>query len=135
MNSWTQRVIISGMESNRRSATSGVPQGLVLMPIAFNILFDDLDNGAECTLSKFADNKQGGVADTPDDRATMQRDLKELEKWADRKIMKFSKGKCKVLHLERNNLMHQYTLGASWLEGSLAEKDLMMLVVNKMTMS
>ena len=43
--------------------------------------------------------------------------------WVVGNLMKFSKGKCKVLHLGKNNPMHQYMLGASQLEGSLAEKD------------
>lgn len=32
-------------------------------------------------------------------RATIQRDLDRLEEWADRELMKFDKGKCKVLPL------------------------------------
>ena len=32
--------------------------------------------------------------------------------------MKFNKGKCQVLHLRRNNPMHQYTLGTNCLESS-----------------
>jgi len=35
----------------------------------------------------------------------------------------FNKGNCKVLHLGRNNPRHQYVLGATQLESSLAEKD------------
>lgn len=37
--------------------------------------------------------------------------------------MKVSKRKCKVLHLGRNNPMHQYRLGAIQLECSFVEKD------------
>ncbi|KAK4830515.1 hypothetical protein QYF61_011457 [Mycteria americana] len=88
------------------------------------------------TLSKFADDtKLRGVADTPEGCAAIQRDLDRLQKWADRKIIKFNKGKCKVLHVGRNNSMHQYMLGAAKPESSLAEKDLGVLMDNKLNMS
>ncbi|PKU48722.1 hypothetical protein llap_1046 [Limosa lapponica baueri] len=49
--------------------------------------------------------------------------------------MYFSKGKCRVLHLGRSNPMHQYRLGADLLESTSEEKDLGVLVDNRMTMS
>lgn len=42
------------------------------------------------------------------------------KKWPERNIMKFSKGKCKVLCMVRN----QYILRANDLESNFAEKDL-----------
>lgn len=39
-------------------------------------------------------------------------------------LIKFNKGKYEVLHLWRYNPIHQYKLGADWLETSFAEKDL-----------
>ncbi|GAB0186046.1 hypothetical protein GRJ2_001069900 [Grus japonensis] len=49
--------------------------------------------------------------------------------------MKFSKGKCRVLHLERNNPKHQYRLGVGLLGSSAAEEELGVLVDNKFSMS
>jgi len=69
-------------------------------PYLFSIFINDLDNGTECTLSKFAhDMKLEGVADIPEDCTAIQRDLGRLEKWADRNLMKFNKGNYKILHL------------------------------------
>lgn len=53
------------------------------------------DGGAECTLSKLAeDTTLGGVALRPGGRAAIRRDLGTLERWADRDLTQLSRGCC-----------------------------------------
>lgn len=49
--------------------------------------------------------------------------------------MRFSKGKCRVLCLGRNNCTHQYRLEADVLERSSTEKEIGGLVDSRLTMS
>uniref|UniRef100_A0A670HWE4 Reverse transcriptase domain-containing protein n=1 Tax=Podarcis muralis TaxID=64176 RepID=A0A670HWE4_PODMU len=132
----TQRVLINGSSSSWRRVTSGVPQGSVLGPVLFNIFINDLDDGLKGILIKFADDtKLGGVANTPEDRITLQNDLDRLENWAKTNKMNFNREKYKVLHLGKKNERHKYKMGDTWLESSTCEKDLGVLVDHKLDMS
>ena len=65
---------------------------------------------------------------SPEDRECLQEDLRKLDEWSDKWLLKFNKEKCKVMHIGRRNMGHNYTLKNTTLSITSQEKDLGILI-------
>lgn len=125
--SW--RVAVNVPMCRWKPVRSGVPQGTVLEPVPFSISISCLGSGIKCALIR-------KLAGTKWCRDAIQRRLGKLEKWTNVNLMIFNKSKCKMLPLGRVSTRHEHRLrGKKLLESSLAEKDLRILVDEKLNMS
>lgn len=73
-----------GPRSSWRTLTGGVLQRYLLAAVMFSIFINDLDDAAECSLSKSAKNTK--LVDTPEGLAAILRNPK-LEEWTSRNLV------------------------------------------------
>jgi len=87
-----------------------VPLRSILGLVLFNI--SDIDDGTECTLTKFADGTNLiSAVDAAEGRDAIQRDLEKLRRWALVNLMMFNKARWEFLHLGQGNPRYVYKLG------------------------
>lgn len=71
----------------------------------FNIFVSSMESGLECPLSNFVDSNPHGAVNMLEGRDTMTR---TLERWDCVNLLRFSKAKCKVQHLDHSTPRHAY---------------------------
>ena len=131
-----QRVVINGAASGWDSVTSGVPQGSVLGPVLFLIYINDIDNGLNNLVSKFADDtKIGSPIITENDRINLQNDLRKISDWAEKWEMPFNINKSKILHVGTRNQKFDYELCGTQIESVQSVKDLGVTVESNLKFS
>jgi Reverse transcriptase (RNA-dependent DNA polymerase) len=99
------------------------------------IFINDLDAAASPAelLLKFADDTNiSRVIKSDADCDGLQMALDKLMEWADTWGMAFNVKKCKVMHLGRTNTRHEYQMGGKQLAKTSEEKDLGVLVTDKL---
>ncbi|KAK6188521.1 hypothetical protein SNE40_004681 [Patella caerulea] len=97
-------VAIEGEHSDSVKVESGVPQGTVLGPLMFLCHINDLPDAVKSTVRLFADDcLLYKTIRSRDDHLVLQRDLQELEKWADLWGMKFNAKKCYILSVQQKS--------------------------------
>ena len=130
----TQYVNINGNCSTTNDVTSGVPQGSVLGPTLFIYFINDLPETVKCKVKVFADDTKAYCSVDKDENSKVfvQKCVDDLVDWSKRWKMEFNSLKCKVMHLGKDNPLHEYTIEngneRNTLETTVAEKDLGVIV-------
>uniref|UniRef100_A0A803K2X2 Reverse transcriptase domain-containing protein n=1 Tax=Xenopus tropicalis TaxID=8364 RepID=A0A803K2X2_XENTR len=102
-------------------------------PLLFNLFINDLGEGIMSNVSVFADDtKLCSPVNSIQDVTSLQQDLDQLAIWAAKWQMRFNVDKCKVMHLGCKNMQAPYTLNGTALGKSIMEKELGVLVDNKL---
>ena len=81
-------------------------------PLLFTIFINDLEDNVKNRVLKFADDsKLWGRVGSIEERMSLQKDLDILGEWSIRNKMPFNVGKCKVMHVGKNEKFEYSILG------------------------
>ena len=126
-------MVINGTKSDWAPVTSGIPQVTVLGPILFVLFINDLPSVLRSICRIFVDDtKVSRSINSPEDTTLLQEDINNLSAWSAEWQLPFNTTKCKSLHLGRTNSNHTYSINNSPLEQINQEKDLGILIDNKL---
>ena len=124
----TQVVKVNGVSSKSARVISGIPQGSVLGPLLFVIFINDLLENIDSSGLLFADDtKLFRKVGSKCDAEKLQQDIRRLEEWSQRWLLKFNGEKCHVLTMGKfENIMHtfRYQICGKEMEHVSSEKDL-----------
>ena len=98
------RTIVEGETSEETTVDSGVPQGTVLVPLMFLCHINDLPNSITSSVPLFAnDCLLYRTINQEDDHQALQKDIKNLEEWANKWGMRFNAKKCYILSINKSS--------------------------------
>ena len=110
------RVTLDGESFQQVIVDSGVPQGTVLGPILFLFHINDLPDAVKSSVRFFADDcLLYREINSQNDHNKLQKDLENLEKWADNWGMKFNATKYYIMSIKKKTHTF-YQLGGHILE-------------------
>ena len=119
--------------SDWTTVKSGIPQGSVLGPVLFVIFINDLPEALDSATKIFADNTKIYRPVKNDGEITkLQEDIDRTGAWSRTWQLPFNATKSHSLHLGHGNPRHQYTLDGQILEASEEEKDLGVIVDDRL---
>ena len=120
-----QRVAVNGVKSDWAPVLSGVPQGIVLVPLFFSLYINDISD-IESEITIFADDCVCyREIKAEEDTMKLQRDIDRLGSWARKWGMRFQPVKCNMMQLTRKRIkkIHaSYTLEGTDLKNVVSIK-------------
>ena len=99
------------------------------------MFINDMPEVVTSCIEMFADDAKvfKAMMTVEQDRSDLQEDLDNLQNWASTWKMKFNADKCKVLHIGNQNPQYEYRMCDTCLEDVREEKDLGVIVDEKLT--